>query len=278
MTELSYALKNGVFTVNGVKANGKFASVSLLGIQLGDVDGSIDTSTDTYDFEANINVFNLLEAYGELQLKRANSGELMPNNLYFNVSSEKLGGISLVPPVPVVSLTGGGAGFYGLVDTINGDWYAIPPLKFRGTVDAEVVEILEAEGASIILAPSEYELSVESLEFAGTNFGFFSGGIGMYLGGDQVEYQGDTYKGLSADGKIWLEVNLPSNSLNFLVFDGQRRRRHLWRHERKQPLHAGLRQLQFPCRTPVPGQLAPGGRLEPAGRGRGHRRRGRDAD
>ena len=46
MTELDYALNNGVFTVNGVKATGTFAQVSLLGIQLGDVDGSIDTFMD----------------------------------------------------------------------------------------------------------------------------------------------------------------------------------------------------------------------------------------
>ena len=34
-------------------------------------------------------------------------------------------------------------GFYGLADTANGDWYAIPPLKFRGSVDAKIVEFLE---------------------------------------------------------------------------------------------------------------------------------------
>lgn len=96
MTDLSYAINQGDFTVNGVKAEGTFGSVGLLGFTLGDVSGSIDTFADTYDFEANINVFSLLEAKGELQLKRTDSGELMPNNLYFEVDSSI--GIPLVPP------------------------------------------------------------------------------------------------------------------------------------------------------------------------------------
>lgn len=219
MTELSYALKNGVFTVNGVKASGTFDSVSLLGFTLGEVSGSIDTFTNTYDFEANINVFSLLEASGALQLKRTNSGELMPNNLYFEVDSKV--GIPLVPPAPVVKLTGGGAGFSGLADTANGDWYAIPPLKFRGSVDANIVEFLKADGANIVLGPSEFELSVEALEIAGTNFAAFSGGIGMYLGGDKMTYRNEEYSGLAASGRIWLDIDLPSQSLNFLVFDGE---------------------------------------------------------
>ena len=219
MTELSYALKNGVFTVNGVKANGSFGSVSLLGFKLGGVEGSINTFTNTYDFEANINVFSLLEASGELQLKRTTTGELMPNNLYFEVESGI--GIPLVPPVPVVKLTGGGAGFYGLADTANGDWYAIPPLKFRGSVNAEIVEFLEADGANIVLGPSEFELSVDALKIAGTNFAAFSGGIGMYLGGDKVTYNNQEYTGLSASGKFWLDIDLPSQNQNFLVFDGE---------------------------------------------------------
>ncbi len=219
MTELSYALKNGVFTVNGVKANGSFGSVSLLGFKLGGVEGSINTFTNTYDFEANINVFSLLEASGELQLKRTTTGELMPNNLYFEVDSAV--GIPLVPPAPVVKLTGGGAGFYGLADTANGDWYAIPPLKFRGSVNAEIVEFLEADGANIVLGPSEFELSVDALKIAGTSFAAFSGGIGMYLGGDKVTYNNTEYTGLSASGRIWLDIDLPSQSLNFLVFDGE---------------------------------------------------------
>ncbi len=218
MTELSYALRGSSFTVEGLRANGTFASASLLGISLGDVRGSIDTFKNTYDFTAEIDVFGLLEAAGELQLKRANSGELMPNNLYFEVNSRIP--VSLVPPVPVVKLTGGGAGFYNLVDTINGSWYAIPPLTFRGSVNAQIVELLAAEGANIVLGPSQYELSVDSLKIAGTNFSVFSGGIGMYLGGDQVEYEGTAYTGLAADGRIWLRVDLPSQSLNFLVFDG----------------------------------------------------------
>ena len=45
--------------------------------------------------------------------------------------------------------------------------------------------------------------------------------MGMYLGGNQVTYNGTVYSGLDLSGAMWLEVNLPSRNLNFLVVDGR---------------------------------------------------------
>ena len=126
MSRLGYGLEDGRFTVNGVEASGSFNTANLIGLDLADVKGSINTfdGEEEYDFSLDLDVFSLFKAEAELQLKRLNSGELMPNNLYFYVNAKP--GIPLVPPAPVVQLTGGGAGFYNLADTINGNWYAIP--------------------------------------------------------------------------------------------------------------------------------------------------------
>ena len=50
-------------------------------------------------------------------------------------------GIPLIPPVPVGQLNGGGAGFSNLADTVNGDYFAIPPLKLRGTLKLSLIHI-----------------------------------------------------------------------------------------------------------------------------------------
>lgn len=219
MTELEYALKQGVFSVEGVKAEGNFVKASVLGIELGSVNGSINTFDEVYKFNAEIDVFSLLKARGYLELKRADSGELMPNDLYFDV--DVVGGVPLVPPAPVVKLTGGSAGFYNLVDTINGDWYAIPPLKFSGSVDGKIVNVLDAKNGKIVIGPSQFELSVDKLGFVNANFAAFRGGVGMYLGGEQVTGNtGRTYNGVNLSGRLRLDVDLPSQSLNFLKFRG----------------------------------------------------------
>ena len=220
LEELGYGLKNNGFTVNGVHATGSFNTANLIGLELMDVKGEINTfqGRESYGFELELDVFSLFEAKAELELKRCNNGTLMPNNLYFYVAAEP--GIPLVPPVPTTFITGGGAGFYGLADTVNGDWFAIPPIKLRGSVGVQFVKLLEASPADIMFGPSVYEVSSENVKFAKVNVGF-SGGYGMYLNGDKVTYDNKEYKGLTASGKIWMGVDLPSEQWNFLTMNGE---------------------------------------------------------
>ena len=220
MEELGYGLKNGSFTVNGVHATGSFKTASLIGLELMEVAGEINTfqGRESYGFELELDVFSLFEAKAELELKRCNNGTLMPNNLYFYVAAEP--GIPLVPPVPTTFITGGGAGFYGLADTVNGDWFAIPPIKLRGSVSVQFVTLLEASPANIMFGPSVYEVSSEDVKFAKVKVGF-NGGYGMYLNGDKVTYDNNEYKGLTASGKIWMNVDLPSKEWNFLTMGGE---------------------------------------------------------
>lgn len=220
LEKLGYGLKKGSFTVNGVAATGTFNTANLLGLELMEVDGEINTfaGEEKYGFKLELDVFSLFETAAELELKRLKSGELMPNNLYFYFGSEP--GIPLVPPVPTTFITGGGAGFYNLADTANGNWFAIPPLKLRGTVSVQFVKLLEADKANIVFGPSVYEVSSEEVKFAKVA-SIFGGGYGMYLNGDKVTYDGTTYTGLSADGKIWMQVALPDQKWNVLTVDGQ---------------------------------------------------------
>ena len=220
LEELGYGLKNNSFTVNGVHATGSFKTANLIGLELMEVSGEINTfqGQESYGFELELDVFSLFEAKAELELKRFRNGSLMPNNLYFYVAAEP--GIPLVPPVPTTFITGGGAGFYGLADTANGDWFAIPPIKLRGSVGIQFVKLLEASPGNIVFGPSTYEVSSDDVSFAGVDIGF-SGGYGMYLNGDKVTYNRKEYKGLTASGKIWMKVDLPSETWNFLTMDGE---------------------------------------------------------
>ena len=123
------------FTVNGVHATGEFDTAKTLSLELAKVEGEVNTfkGKEKYAFSLELNAFDLFETEAELELTRSQKdGSLLPNTLYFYVAASP--GIPLIPPVPVGQLNGGGAGFSNLADTVNGDYFAIPPLKLRGTL------------------------------------------------------------------------------------------------------------------------------------------------
>ena len=55
-------------------------------------------------------------------------------------------------------LNGGGAGFSNLADTVNGDYFAIPPLKLRGTLKGTYLHLIEGKG-DVVIGPSEISLT-----------------------------------------------------------------------------------------------------------------------
>ncbi len=63
----------------------------------------------------------------------------------------------LVPPVPIGQLNGGGAGFKDLAATVNGNYFAIPPIKLRGALTGTYLHLIEGTG-DITIGPSEISL------------------------------------------------------------------------------------------------------------------------
>lgn len=197
------------FVQQGFEASGKLDTGSLMGLDLADLTADINTfdGEEQYNFSLELNVFDLFETAAELNLKRLNNGRLAPNDLYFRLAVA--GGIPIVPPVPTSFIKGGGGGFYGLADTINGDFIAIPPIRVKMSVKGDYVKVIEG-WANVTVGPSY-------LEFAGTDLTIakmdFIDEFKMYLRlvGEKRTYKRKEYTGLRAGGGMGLKLAAPNN-------------------------------------------------------------------
>lgn len=198
------------FVQKGFEASGKLDTGSLMGLDLAELEADINTfdGEEQYNFSLELNVFDLFETAAELNLKRLNNGRLAPNDLYFRLAVA--GGIPIVPPVPTSFIKGGGGGFYGLADTINGDFIAIPPIRVKMSVKGDYVKVIEG-WANVTVGPSY-------LEFAGTDLTIakmdFIDEFKMYLRlvGEKRTYKGTPYTGLRAGGGMGLKLAAPGKN------------------------------------------------------------------
>ncbi len=198
------------FKQNGIEASGEINSGKLVGLDLFDIGANINTfnGEESYDFSLEVNAFDLFETEANLELKRLNNGRLAPNKLYFFLAVQP--GIPIAPPVPTAFLRGGGGGFDGLADTINGDYIAIPPIRLKLTAAGDYVKVLKGR-AHITIGPSY-------LEYAGTNITIADFDVidefKMYLRltGEKRTYRGIEYTGVRAGGGMGLNVKLPNNN------------------------------------------------------------------
>ncbi len=221
LEKLGYGLnEKKEFKVNGVKAVGEFSTEKMLSLELAKVKGEVNTfnGNKRYAFELELNVFDLFETKAELELTRSKKdGSLLPNTLYFYVKASP--GIPLIPPIPVGQLNGGGAGFMDLAKTVNGDYFAIPPIKLRGTLTGTYLHLIEGTG-DVVIGPSEISLTATDVGIVGVGK---SGqiidrfGYALKLNGQEREYKGTTYKGIYLAGSEELELNLPSKTIDVIV-------------------------------------------------------------
>ena len=224
MEKLGYGLnaKNNEFKVNGVKATGSFDTAKLMALELASISGEVNTfkGEESYAFELELNAFDLFETEASLALVRSKKdGSLIPDDLWFYVKSSP--GIPLVPPVPVGQLNGGGAGFKDLAKTVNGDYFAIPPIKLRGALAGTYMHLIEGTG-NVVLGPSEISLKATDVGIVGLgkNAQFIdSFGYSLQLNGQERTYKGVTYKGTYFGGSEELAINLPSKTLDIFYIN-----------------------------------------------------------
>ena len=224
MEKLGYGLnaKNNEFKVNGVKATGSFDTAKLMALELASISGEVNTfkGEESYAFELELNAFDLFETEASLALVRSKKdGSLIPDDLWFYVKSSP--GIPLVPPVPVGQLNGGGAGFKDLAKTVNGDYFAIPPIKLRGALTGTYMHLIEGTG-NVVLGPSEISLKATDVGIVGLGKNaqiINSFGYSLQLNGQERTYQGKTYKGIYFGGSEELALNLPSNTLDIFAIN-----------------------------------------------------------
>jgi len=221
LEKLGYGLKGNEFKVNGVHAKGSFDTEKMLSLELAKVKGEVNTfkGEERYAFELELNVFDLFETEAKLALERVNDGSLIPDELWFFVKSEP--GILLIPPVPVGRLTGGGAGFKDLAATVNGNYFAIPPIKLRGAVSGAYLQLVEGR-ADVVLGPSEISLKASDVGIMGFGkYGQFvdSFGYALKLTGQERNYKGTPYQGVYLVGSEELTINLPSKNLDVFALE-----------------------------------------------------------
>ena len=219
LEKLGYGLnEKKEFKVNGVKAVGEFSTEKMLSLELAKVKGEVNTfnGNKRYAFELELNVFDLFETKAELELTRSKKdGSLLPNTLYFYVKASP--GIPLIPPIPVGQLNGGGAGFMDLAKTVNGDYFAIPPIKLRGTLTGTYLHLIEGTG-DVVIGPSEISLTASDVVIVGAKLSIIdSFGYALKLNGQERKYGNETYTGIYFAGSEALELNLPSTELDVIV-------------------------------------------------------------
>ena len=221
LTELGYGLnEKHEFKVNGIHATGKFNTASLIGLELAEVEGEVNTfkGRELYAFSLNLNAMDLFETEAELALVRSKKdGSLLPDNLWFYVKASP--GIVLIPPIPVGQLNGGGAGFKNLASTVNGDYFAIPPIKLRGALTGTYMHLIEGTG-NVVLGPSEISLKATDVGLVGTNASIVeSFGYSLKLEGQERSYKNVSYRGVYFVGSKELKVALPSTEIDVIELD-----------------------------------------------------------
>ena len=264
MEKLGYGLnEKREFKVNGVKAKGSFDTAKLMALELASVNGEVNTfkGEERYAFELELNAFDLFETEATLALERGKDGSLIPDELWFYVKANP--GIPLIPPIPVGQLNGGGAGFKDLVKTVNGNYFAIPPLKLRGALTGTYLHLIEGTG-NVVLGPSEISLKATDVGLVGVGKAgqvIDSFGYTLMLNGQERTYGGQTYRGIYFGGSEELRLNLPNKTLNVIVlgssvklgaFGGA--------NENKDTVYLGVGangtfngRVQFPSDTPIIG-------------------------
>ncbi|NYB73201.1 S-layer homology domain-containing protein [Sedimentibacter hydroxybenzoicus DSM 7310] len=204
MKRLGMGTKNSAFVINGVEASGSIDTEKLMGLEIGSASAEINTfeGEERYAFELEVNVFDLFEAEGELELTRIYTGALIPNTLILGASSEV--GVPLVPPIVVGEFNGLRGGFKDLAKTINGDYSAIPPLRLTVGAKGSVLEIIEG-WYDITVGAGYYEAKLSDGKiFEMEIIDEYSWYVG--LGGDVRKYSNKEYKGLSVNGGMKLDV------------------------------------------------------------------------
>ena len=221
MEKLGYGLnEKREFKVNGVHATGSFDTAKLMALELASVNGEVNTfkGEELYAFELELNAFDLFETEAELKLTRSKKdGSLIPDALWFYVKANP--GIPLIPPIPVGQLNGGGAGFKDLAKTVNGNYFAIPPLKLRGALTGTYLHLIEGTG-NVVLGPSEISLKATDVGLVGVGKAgqiIDSFGYTLMLNGQERTYGGETYTGIYFGGSEELKLNLPNKTLNVIV-------------------------------------------------------------
>lgn len=204
---------NGSFVYEGFCAEASLSDVSLFGLGINSANVLLNTipGEKCYSFEVDVDAFGLMSFDGALTLKTATKGAvkgmLFPNRLWIDISSDAVG-IPIIPPVVVGEINGGGFGFDNLVDTINGDWRAIPPISLTGSVHVKLLKLIEGT-MKLTVSPAGLRMSGEDLKLADLEM-IKQLEKHYVISGKQLRYKNVLYTGLNLDIGMSAQMSLPT--------------------------------------------------------------------
>ena len=206
--------KDGTFGMNGIEASLDVEDVGFMGFDVNKAKGVINTiaAEEYYYFDIDINAFDVVEFAGKLEIKyNKKTGVLMPNDLQGQFKSD-LVGITVIPEVPAIEINGVKVGFAGLVDTINEDYFAIPPLTLTIGGHGSVAKCISG-WLTTTLGPSEFTVIGSDLEISppsvSTNLQLLKElSISFKDVGKEIEYNNRKYKGIDLSGTLSAKINL----------------------------------------------------------------------
>lgn len=208
MEELGYGMKDSKFKFNGIRATGSISTASMMGLDMAKIEGTIDTFKPYYHFNMELNVFDLFESKAELELMQSNlTGTLMPNKIYFYAGSDYVK-IPLISPVVVAHISGAGGGIDHLVETFNGDFFAIPPINLSITGTGDILNTIKGT-ATYTFGPAYFKLVAEDIEVLGITNLVDKFSISEGTSGASRDYKGTTYTGMKGSCSAAIEINIP---------------------------------------------------------------------
>jgi hypothetical protein len=204
MKRLGLGFSGSNFSLIGVEASGEIDMEELIGLDVFNAKANINSfpGEERYEFEMELNIYDMFEANGKLKLVRINSGALVPDELGLEAKSEQ--GIPLVPPAVVAELNGLGGGFSGLAGTLNGDFFGLPPLRLNISGSGSVLEIIEGT-LKLVVGAGYFETSLTDATIMDMDileeFKWY-----MELQAEKRNYKGVNYTGSKVTGGLNLDL------------------------------------------------------------------------
>lgn len=219
MNRLGMGWQDDLFSLTGIEASGAVDMEQLLGLDVLSAEADINSfpGEERYAFELSLNVFDFFEAEGELELKQVYNSAIIPNTLKFKAASDI--GVPLVPPTVVAEFNGLGGGFEGFADTIQGDFFAVPPIRLTVSAKGTVLEIIEG-WYTLTFGPGYYKVALTDGKLLNMDiideYSWY-----MEISGDVRTYGGIDYQGLKTGGGMKMSLVIPDATTPYINAGGE---------------------------------------------------------
>lgn len=188
-------IKRLAYGASGFKGVEGAGSINLTSLEIPSLDlkspsGKLEINTfdNIYSIEAKVDL-KIGEVEGKLGLRPLNNGWPMIDEFKATIGFEP--GVPVLPVAPVGHITNAGVGMDGLVDSLNGNFSAIPPIMFHVYGQFDLIKLLKIQDMSLNIGPSEISFSAKPKILGIDLFERFGGGLYIYPNGVKFDVGAD---------------------------------------------------------------------------------------